>query len=203
MSERLFKDDILFFQRLLKSSELYKGKLDGIWGPKTEAAVTAFETQSTNIATEFGTFDSRTEINIYTLHLKAQKSARIFMNAMLSAGIGAKIISGTRTYLEQNVLFKKGRYGNPPPKVTNARGGSSNHNFGIAWDIGLFTTTGGYITKPSFYTEAAQIGLATHNNGLEWGGHWTGFVDPPHYQLATQFTNIQVREKFEKGNPYV
>jgi peptidoglycan L-alanyl-D-glutamate endopeptidase CwlK len=203
MSERLFKTDILFFQRLLKSSGLYTGKLDGIWGPKTEAAVTAFENQSTDIATAYGTFDSRTEMNIYSLHLKAQETARIFMNAMKSAGIGAKIISGTRTYLEQNELFKKGRYGNPPPKVTNARGGSSNHNFGIAWDIGLFTQSGGYITKAGPYNEASQIVMSGQIPGLKWGGHWTGFVDPPHYQLATGLTLIQVREKFEKGQPYI
>ncbi len=203
MSERLFKNDILFFQRLLKSSGLYTGKLDGIWGPKTEAAVSAFENQSTNIATTYGTFDSRTEMNIYSLHLNAQKTARIFMNTLLAAGLGAKIISGTRTYLEQNELFRKGRYGNPPPIVTNARGGSSNHNFGIAWDIGLFTQSGGYITKAGPYNEAAQIVMSGQIPSLEWVGHWTSFVDPPHYQLATQLTNIEIREKFEKGNPYV
>ena len=203
MSERLFKNDILFFQRLLKSSGLYTGKLDGLWGPKTEAAVTAFENQSTNIAARYGTFDSRTEMNIYSLHLKAQETARIFMNALLNAGIGVKIISGTRTYLEQNELFKKGRYGNPPPIVTKARGGSSNHNFGIAWDIGLFTPGGGYIVKAGPYNEAAQIVMSGQIPGLEWGGNWTSFVDPPHYQLATQLTITQIREQFEKGKPYV
>lgn len=203
MSERLFKTDILFFQRLLKSSGLYTGKLDGIWGPKTEAAVTAFENQSTDIATTYGTFDSRTEMNIYSLHLKAQETARIFMNALKAAGIGAKIISGTRTYLEQNELFKKGRYGNPPPIVTKARGGGSNHNFGIAWDIGLFTQNGGYITKVGPYNEAAQIVMSGQIPGLEWGGNWSGFVDPPHYQLAIEPTLLQVREKFEKGQPYI
>ncbi|HSF90533.1 MAG TPA: M15 family metallopeptidase [Saprospiraceae bacterium] len=203
MSDRLFKTDILFFQRLLKSSGLYTGKLDGIWGPKTEAAVTAFENQSTDIAATYGTFDSRSEINIYSLHLEAQKAARIFMNALRDAGIGAKIISGTRTYLEQNDLFRKGRYGNPPPIVTNARGGSSNHNFGIAWDIGLFTQSGGYITKPGPYNEAAQIAMAAQIPGMEWGGHWTGFVDPPHYQLASNLRLSEVRDRFEKGLPYI
>lgn len=203
MSERLFKNDILFFQRLLKSSGLYTGKLDGLWGPKTEAAVSAFENQSTDIAATYGTFDSRTEMNIYSLHLKAQKTARIFMNTMLAAGIGAKIISGTRTYLEQNELFRKGRYGNPPPRVTNARGGSSNHNFGIAWDIGLFTQSGGYITKAGPYNEAAHVVMSGLIPDLEWGGHWTGFVDPPHYQLATTLLLSEVRERFEKGQPYI
>lgn len=203
MSERLFKNDILFFQRLLKSSGLYTGKLDGIWGPKTEAAVNAFETQSTAIANQFGTFDSRTEMNIYTLHLKAQRAARIFMNVMWSAGIDAKIISGTRTYIEQNELFRKGRYGNPPPRVTNARGGSSNHNFGIAWDIGLFTQSGGYVTKAGPYNEASQFVMSGQISGLEWGGNWIGFVDPPHYQLASGLTLSQVRSRFESGQPYI
>ena len=42
------------------------------------------------------------------------------------------------SYTEQNDLYKRGSFGNPPPKVTNARGGQSNHNFGIAWDGGVF-----------------------------------------------------------------
>src|SRR5688500_9132347 len=123
MSQRIFKDDTVFVQRLLKSSGLYTGRIEGSWGPKTDAAYTAVETRSGQIADTLGRFDSRTERNIQTLHLKAQEVARICMNTLLDEGINARIISGTRTYEEQNLLFRKGRWGNPPPRVTNASGG--------------------------------------------------------------------------------
>src|SRR5581483_2010560 len=137
MSYQLFSDDIVFLQRLLKSESLYTDKIDGIWGPNTDKAVTQFEAQSKAIAEQIMSFDSRSERNIQTLNLKAQSAARLFLKAVLSAGISARIISGTRTYAEQDHLYGIGRNGNPGHVVTNARGGQSNHNFGIAWDIGV------------------------------------------------------------------
>jgi peptidoglycan L-alanyl-D-glutamate endopeptidase CwlK len=202
MSERLFKDDVVFLQRLLKSAGLYAGRIDGVWGPKTDAAVNTFEARSAQIAVLLGTFDARTERNIQTLHLRAQEAARAFMTAVLAAGITARIISGTRTYEEQNALYRKGRYGNPGPRVTNARGGQSNHNFGIAWDIGIFEG-GAYLRESPLYDEAAQAGLAAGIAGMEWGGDWTGFVDRPHYQLSTGLLISQIRQRFERGRPYL
>jgi peptidoglycan L-alanyl-D-glutamate endopeptidase CwlK len=203
MSNRLFEDDVIFLQRLLKSSGLYTDTIDGIWGRNTDAAVNAFDTRSTQIAAALGTFDVRTESNIHTLHLRVQEAARAFMNAIRAAGINARIISGTRTYAEQNALYRRGRFGNPPPRVTNARGGQSNHNFGIAWDIGIFTQNGAYVTESPLYNQAAQAGLAAGIVGLEWGGNWTGFTDRPHYQLATGLSISQVRQRFESGQPYI
>ncbi len=205
MSARLFADDILFYQRLLKAQGLYTGDLDGIWGPKTEAAQTAFETQSAAIATAIGTFDIRTERNIQTLLLKAQQAARTAIKALgnevLGAGVTVRIISGTRTYAEQNALYKRGRFGNPGPIVTKARGGQSNHNFGIAWDIGIFDQ-GSYRPESPLYHEAGPIVLAA-TPGVEWGGNWTSIVDEPHYQLATGLKIKEVQTRFEAGEPYV
>jgi len=196
MSARLFPDDVLFFQRLLKSDGLYIGELDGLWGPLTEKASNEFEVLSAQVQSETAEFDFRTEKNIRTLTLSAQKEARIFMAKVIVAGIGAKIISGTRTYAQQNRLFRQGRYGNPGPIVTHARGGRSNHNFGIAWDIGIFSESGGYITEGTAYEEAAEAGMA---DTLEWGGNWTAFVDRPHYQLKFGVELATIRKRFENG----
>ncbi len=196
MSTRFFPDDVLFFQRLLKGEGFYTKELDGIWGPYTERAANDFEEQSDLIKTEIMEFDFRTEKNIRTLTLETQKEARLFMQKVLAADISTKIISGTRTYAEQNRLFKQGRYGNPGPIITNARGGRSNHNFGIAWDIGIFTESGGYITEGSYYDMAAEAGMS---RTIEWGGNWTAFVDKPHYQLETGHNIAAIREKFESG----
>lgn len=199
MSYRLFPDDVLFFQRLLKSEGLYLMKLDGIWGPFTEQASNEFENLSEQIRDNIAIFDFRTEKKIRTLTLAAQKEARIFMDKVLMAGVKAKVISGSRTYAEQNRIFRQGRYGNPGKIVTNARGGRSNHNFGVAWDIGIFTETGGYITEGGPYDQAASAGMSSN---IEWGGDWPRFVDKPHYQLNLGVELAVIREKFESGEDF-
>ena len=199
MSARIFPDDILFFQRLLKSAGLYGGRLDGIWGPITEGAAVEFERLSDQIALSTSSFDARSENNIRTLAVRSQGPAREFLERVHRAGIGARIISGTRTYAMQNALYRQGRFGNSGPIVTNARGGQSNHNFGIAWDIGIFTAAGGYIQVGAAYDEAAQAGMSDE---LEWGGDWTTFVDKPHYQLKLPFSIAQIRTRFETGENF-
>jgi len=201
MSAPFTREDILFTQRLLKSQGIYTGRLDGSWGPKTEAAAAEADARANQIAAQFQTFDFRSEGNIRTLHLKAQEAARVFLGAFVNVQeYTVKILSGTRTYAEQNALYAQGRTraGN---KVTNARGGSSNHNFGIAWDIGIFVN-GKYLGNSPLYKQAATVGL-TATTGVEWGGNWVTFPDKPHYQLATGKTLAEVRELFESGKPYV
>ena len=116
MSEHLFADDVLFLQRFLKSGGLYAGKLDGIWGPLTDAGHEAFLAQSDDIAAELGEFDGRSERLIASLHLPAQRSARGLLARVRAAGIDARLVSGTRSYGEQNMLFRRGRFGNPRPR---------------------------------------------------------------------------------------
>lgn len=198
MSAQLFGDDVIFQQRFLKCAGLYTGEIDGIWGPLTDGAYNAFLTQSEEIAAQQGRFDQRTERNLATLQLPTQSAARHFMAAVLGAGFDARIISGTRSYAEQNALFNQGRFGNPGPIVTNAQGGESRHNFGIAWDIGVFEN-GGYLTDAEPYDRVAEVGLL---EGMEWGGHWTSFKDRPHYQLALPLSTAEIRSRFEAGEPY-
>jgi len=203
MSNRLFEDDVTFLQRLLKSAGLYTDKIDGVWGKNTDTAVDAFENNFVTIAGSLGTFDARSERCIHSLHPMAQELARRCLKAIRDAGINARIISGTRTYAEQNVIFSKGRFGNSEPKVTNARGGQSNHNFGIAWDIGIFSSDGRYLGESPLYKKAGQAALAAGIANLEWGGNWKTFVDQPHYQHATGLTVTQIRTKFESGKAYI
>jgi peptidoglycan LD-endopeptidase CwlK len=202
MSSPLFFDDVLFLQRLLKSQGLYSDDLDGDWGPNTDKGVKAFETKSDQIAAHLGTFDKVSERCIHTLNLKAQEVARKCLRTILDAGITARIISGTRTYAEQDALYRKGRFGNPGPVVTKARGGQSNHNFCIAWDIGIFQG-GRYLGDSPLYDKAGKVVLAAGISGLEWGGNWKGFKDLPHYQLATGLKIGDLRKKFECGEQYI
>ena len=82
--------------------------------------------------------------------------------------------------------------------MTKARGGRSNHNFGVAWDIGIFEG-GKYLTKEAPYVAAA----AFCPSDVEWGGNWTSFRDPPHYQLTLNKKLTEIRACFEQGKPFV
>lgn len=196
MSARLFRDDILFLQRFLSCCGFHAAKLDGLYGGKTAAAETAFEAACDDIAASEGSFDPRSERNIRNLQVRAQPLARRSLAALLAAGYQAKIISGIRTYAEQEALYAKGRFGNPGPKVTNARGGESWHNFGLAWDIGLFDN-GKYLTGSTPYRGAGAIARLA---GIEWGGDWKTFKDLPHYQLDTGGQPVVKGQKlFEAG----
>ncbi len=197
MSQQLFKKDIKFLQRFLKSGGFDPKGIDGIWGSDTDKAEGAFITASQALADKMGTFHFRSEANIMTINIAAQKAAREFLKRVTAAGINARIISGTRTYAEQDAIFAQGRT-KPGKKVTKAKGGQSNHNFGIAWDIGIFTDQGDYLPESPLYAKAAEVGLVA---GLEWGGNWKGdFQDKPHFQLAVGLTIAAMRKKFEKGD---
>jgi peptidoglycan L-alanyl-D-glutamate endopeptidase CwlK len=200
MSAPLFKDDILFTQRLLASCGMYAGKIDGKFGQKTQDALDAFDEFYNQTANELGRFDTRSEAVISTLLPKAQIAARKCMNAAKGAPFVVKLLSGTRSYAEQDMLFAK------KPKVTNARGGQSNHNFGIAWDVGIFVN-GVYYEGKNAKEDKAYVDLAKLVKaavpGVEWGGDWKSFKDKPHYQLATDKTVQECRALLEQGRAYV
>jgi peptidoglycan LD-endopeptidase CwlK len=158
------------------------------------------------------TFDDRTEKNLATLVPKAQAAARKFMAAAIQAmsphGIDVRIISGTRTYAEQDALYKQahdhkdndgdGRVDEGDEFVTKAPAGFSLHNFGIAFDVGLFRGKD-YLEDSPHYKKLGPLGEAI---GLEWGGRWK-FTDEPHYQLSTGLTLAQMRERVAKGQAVV
>jgi peptidoglycan L-alanyl-D-glutamate endopeptidase CwlK len=156
--------------------------VDGIAGPETWTAIhkRVVGKKSTSPTPPFSgnTVDSRSEKNIATLLPELHPYARSLVERAALIGITIRIISGTRTYEEQNALYAKGRTA-PGPKVTNARGGYSNHNFGIAFDIGVFEGSA-YLGESPKYKAVGAIGLEL---GLDWGGNWKSFRDEPHYQL--------------------
>ena len=109
---------------------------------------------------------------------QVQPLARALIESAAAIGIAIKIISGTRTYDEQNALYEQGRT-KSGRIVTNARGGYSNHNFGIAFDIGVFEG-GRYLDESPAYKAVGALGMKL---GLEWGGNWKTIQDEPHFQL--------------------
>lgn len=201
MSYQLLKEDVLFYQQFLKSAGFYADELDGSWGPNTDKADAGFVAESAAITNEFGKFDARSEGNIITLIPKAQTEARKFLKLCSDTGKDVRIISGTRTYNEQDGIYAQGRT-KPGLVVSRAKGGQSNHNFGIAWDIGIFNN-GTYSTNDSEYIALAEI-ILPQINTLEWGGNWHSLKDNPHYQLKAVSENVAaIRALFEKGEVFV
>lgn len=122
--------------------------------------------------------NERSEKVIATLLPEVQPYARALFFRAKANGIDINVTSGTRTFEEQDRLYAQGRT-NSKPRVTNARGGYSNHNFGIAFDIGVFSGNR-YLPESPLYKAVGALGMEL---GLEWGGNWKTIVDQPHFQL--------------------
>lgn len=219
MSQKLSREEIKFRQRLYRQAGFYLGRIDGIHGPKTAKAEFDWSNQFYAIKGTFSVgFDPRTESNLFGLLPPVQLLGRSLLTLLEVAGFNARIISGTRSYDEQDRIYSQGRT-SPGPIVTYARAGQSNHNFGLAFDIGLFKQDGSYISKDikpykevgklvkeSLTTPPLAMDLAPDLSmvTLEWGGDWPGKkADYPHYQLSLPWTTEQVRRKFERGEPLV
>jgi peptidoglycan L-alanyl-D-glutamate endopeptidase CwlK len=208
----LFQPDAVFLQRFLRLGGYYKADINGLFGPKTQTALQEFQADSQIAQNEFGTLDARTETNIATLTIPTQRLAQKFMRAVgtagLSAGLQAFIICGTRTYAEQSSIFAQGTTA-PGSIVTYARAGQSNHNFGIAWDMGIFDASGLYIddqigvapakrTSAQVDAEYQKLGVFGKGMGLFWGGDWQN-ADYPHFQTQDNDMLATLRSNFEQG----
>jgi peptidoglycan L-alanyl-D-glutamate endopeptidase CwlK len=157
---------------------------DGVAGPKTWGTIYRSivngekdaDTHST--PADISVVDDRSEKAIATLLPQVRPYARALVQQCAAQGIAIVITSGSRTYAEQDALYALGR-DEPGPKVTNARGGYSNHNFGIAFDVTIFSN-GKPVWESPLYKVVGGIG---RNIGLSWGGDWVTINDEPHFEL--------------------
>lgn len=156
--------------------------VDGKAGPQTWEAIYRRLLKKAPPASE--QVDARSEKAIATLHAEVQPYARALVQRAADHGITIKVISGTRTYEEQNELYAKGRTA-PGSIVTNARGGFSNHNFGIAFDIGVFEGSSYRDESPKY----KAVGAIGQELGLDWGGNWKSIQDEPHFQLRPDWAD--------------
>lgn len=158
---------------------------DGIPGPNDEAALRELKAKAllnhhlTSPSPPPASFavDARSEKIIATLHPTVQPYMRVLVRRAEAAGIQIRLTSGTRTYAEQDALYAQGRTA-PGKKVTNARGGYSSHNFGIAADFTIFDGNAPVWESPDY----AKVGRIAEDIGLSWGGRWSS-PDEPHVYL--------------------
>lgn len=141
------------------------------------------------------TWDAVTNLRIDKLHPKIKCAVKNFVNDVeKTMGIKLRIIQGYRTYAEQDALFGQS------PKVTNARGGESNHNFGLAIDVAeIKNGTIDWVEQETVLSKIAPIGKKW---GLAWGGDWKSFVDKPHFEMTFGKTTQDLRELLEIHSDY-
>jgi len=128
--------------------------------------------------------DKVTLERISKLHPSVRKEVESIVteiNTRLTGGAKVRIAQGHRTIAEQDALYRQ------RPKVTNAKGGQSVHNYGFAVDIVLIINgkDASWDVKKDWdgdkvadWDECVKV-FAKY--GWSWGGNWVTFKDMPHF----------------------
>jgi len=164
--------------------------------------------------------DKTTLKRIKLLHpaIKAEvfEAYKFVNNNLLGRGVRLRFAYTLRSFDLQNELYAQGRTklwdnnGNRLGKITNAKGGQSYHNYGLAFDIVLLLDKDrdGNFEEASWNTVADfdGDGIADwmevidyfKNIGWTWGGDWKNFVDKPHLQKTFGYHWKDLLEKYNK-----
>lgn len=112
-------------------------------------------------------------------------------------GINVQVAQALRTNAEQQALYDIGR-SKPGKVVTNAKPGTSLHNYGVAVDLFFLNEKGEAHWNVNGFKKvwaiAVEIGL--DKLGLVWGGNFKSFVDYPHFQMGSSLE--EAKKRFEK-----
>lgn len=125
--------------------------------------------------------------------LVAQR-VRQFIEVAENDGIILQIVQGLRTWKEQDALYAQGR-SKKGPVVTNARGGQSLHNYGLAVDLAPIVD--GKVSWDEKLFKA--FNKWDDVSGLDWGGNWKKFKDLPHVQDTEGMNLAQVQRLYREG----
>jgi len=128
--------------------------------------------------------DVISESRLFQVNPALAGKIRAMAGSLTENGIEIRVVQGLRTAADQDALYAQGRTA-PGNIVTNARGGYSWHNFGLAVDCvpgirGAVKWTPNWNAKdPDF---AAMI-AAGEAQGLVSGANWKSMPDEPHFQM--------------------
>jgi LAS superfamily LD-carboxypeptidase LdcB len=131
--------------------------------------------------------DTVSQKRISELDTRVQAATVDFINEVEeTAGVTLRVVQGYRTFEEQDALYAQGRT-QPGPIVTNARGGQSYHNYGLAIDVAGLNANGSINWKINY----VQISKIAKYYGFEWGGNFSR-PDRPHFQMTFGLTVEQL-----------
>lgn len=165
-------------------------------------------------------FDQITLDRINLMHpdLREQlKTDYLEINKRLSKGIRLRFSQTLRTMKEQDALYAQGRT-TKGKIVTNAKGGQSMHNWGLAFDIVLLYDKDGNGTfetaswneKEDFDNNGKKDWFEVVNffksKGWSWGGDFKSIYDSPHFEKTFgnnwQTLIMKNKKKDINGNSY-
>jgi len=150
--------------------------------------------------------DKITEERIKLLHPKVKDEVFSIIeeaNKLLIPGVEVRIVQGLRTIDEQNALYAQGRT-KPGKKVTNAKGGQSYHNYGLAVDFCLLINKKEIswdITKDFDKDSVAdwtEVKNVFQKYGWVWGGNFKSIKDYPHFEKSFGYSISQLLDKYNK-----
>ena len=123
--------------------------------------------------------DANAEAKIATLDSSFQNIARNIVGQARERGYNIVIVQAFRSFEEQDALYAQGRT-EPGSIVTNARGGESGHNYGLAFDFAFVDDNGDVSWGESY--PWADVGSIAKELGMVWGGDFKSFKDRPHIE---------------------
>ncbi|ULO08152.1 M15 family metallopeptidase [Paenibacillus sp. 19GGS1-52] len=140
--------------------------------------------------------------HLLNLHPVVLIAATLLIERCYKRGVPILITQGLRTMTDQDALYAQGRT-KTGSIVTNARGGYSYHNYGLAIDFALLLPDGKSVSwdmcrdgNGDLYADWQEVVREGKAVGLEWGGDWTRFKDYSHFQLTFGLTITQLRAGF-------
>jgi len=115
------------------------------------------------------------------LRPECRRLADPFLDSVAAAGIDLVVTCTLRTLDEQAALYAQGRTA-PGAIVTNARPGTSAHNFGLALDVvPIVSGKPDWSGTSAVWQQVGSLGVAA---GLEWAGSpGFPFVEYAHFQV--------------------
>lgn len=109
-----------------------------------------------------------------------EKKANEWLALCKKNGLELMITQTIRTISEQNALYAKGRT-TSGSIVTNAKGGYSYHNYGLALDFCPLVNGKCAWNRADLFTKIGQLAKQV---GFEWGGDFKSIKDMPHIQMT-------------------
>ena len=140
------------------------------------------------------TIPNRDEDLLLTLEHATAAIARRHLRACAEAGIHLKVVSGYRSWEEQDRLYRQGRSA-PGQVVTWVHGGRSWHNYKRAYDV--CPIKDGKLQWDAPEKTWQTIGLIGEHLGLFWGGRWK-CRDMGHFHLTGGNTLQGLRKAHEQ-----
>lgn len=125
---------------------------------------------------------------------KAAEVCKAHIAACTAEGIEILVTSTWRDIEAQDALYRIGRDpGDIRRRVTNAKGGSSWHNYRVAWDVVPLIGGKAIWNDPIAWKAIIAAGESV---GAEAGANWKSFPDQPHFQYKP--AGLELADAFER-----